>query len=323
MQYALSVIIGFAMLVGMTAPGAQPSFPQRPVRIFVGFPPGGTVDITARLLAQKMADAWKQPVLVENVPGATGTIAADRVAKSQPDGHSLILAGASAIVINQSLYGKLPYDPVRDLAPISQICTTANILAIHNDVAARNVKELVELAKAQPGKLTFASSGSGTSMHLAGELFKVLTHTDIVHVPYKGTAAYAPDLLSGRVSMIFGNMPDLLPLVRQGKLRGLAVTSAKRSSFAPELPTVAESGFPGFEVTTWYGFFAPSGTAEAIVRRIHAETLKALALPDVRARFVDLGLEVTGNTPEEFAQVILAEIPKWAKVIKDSGAKPD
>jgi len=323
MKRALNLVIGFATLVAMTGPAAQSSYPEKPVHILVGFPPGNFFDMVTRLLGQKLSEAWGRAILVENLPGATGMIAADRVAKSKPDGYTLIMAGPAAIVVNQSLYGKLPYDPVRDLAPIVQACAMTNILAVHNGVPARSVQELIALAKAQPGALTFASNGSGSSIHLAGELFKSATHTDIVHVPYKGSAPAVLNLVGGHVTMMFGNMPDILPHVREGKLRALAVTSAQRSSVAPELPTIAESGFPGFEVTAWLGLLAPAGTPAPIVRKIHAEGVKALALSDVRARFADLGLEPIGNSPEEFAQVIKEEIPKWAKLIKDSGAKPD
>jgi len=323
MKRALNLVIGFATLVAMTGPAAQSSYPEKPVHIFVGFPPGNFFDMVTRLLGQKLSEAWGRPVLVENLPGATGMIAAERAAKSKPDGYTLIMAGPAAIVVNQSLYGKLPYDPVRDLTPIVQVCAMTNILAVHKGVPARSVQELIALAKAQPGTLTFASNGSGSSIHLAGELFKSATHTDVVHVPYKGSAPAVLNLVGGHVTMMFGNMPDILPHMREGKLRALAVTSAKRSSVAPELPTIAESGFPGFEVTAWLGLLAPAGTPAPIVRKIDAETVKALALSDVRARFADLGLEPIGNSPEEFAQVIKEEIPKWAKVIKDSGAKPD
>lgn len=323
MKRALNLVIGFATLLAMTVPAAQSSYPEKPVHILVGFPPGGSLEIVARLLGQKLSEAWGQAVLIENLPGATGMIAADRVSKSKPDGYTLIMAGPAAIVVNQSLYGKLPYDPIRDFAPIVQACAMTNILAVHNGVPAHSVQELIALAKAQPGGLTFASIGSGSSVHLAGELFKTTASIDIVHVPYKGPAPAVLDLVGGRVTMMFGTMPGILPYVREGKLRALAVTSAKRSSVAPELPTIAESGFPGFEVTAWFGLLAPAGTPAPVIRKIHAETVKALALSDVRARFADLALESIGNSPEEFAQVIKEEIPKWAKVIKDSGAKPD
>jgi tripartite-type tricarboxylate transporter receptor subunit TctC len=323
MKRALNLVIGFATLAVMTGPAAQSSYPDKPVHIFVGFPVGGSTDIVTRLLGQKLSAGWSQAVLVENVPGATGMIAADRAAKSKPDGYTLIMAGSAAIVINQSLYGKLTYDPIRDLAPVSQVYSTAGVLAIHNGVPAHSVQKLIALAKAQPGRLTFASPGSGTSLRLAAELFKIMASIDIVHVPYKGNAPAVFDLVAGRVTMMFGSLPDLLPHVRDGKLRALAVTSAKRSSVAPELPTIAELGFPGIEATFWFGLLAPAGTPTPIVRKIHADAVKALALSDARERFADLGLEPIGNSPEEFAQVIRAEIPKWAKVIKDSGAKPD
>ncbi len=315
----------FALLALITVAGAtaQSSYPDKPVRIVVGFAPGAAVDISARLVGQKLSDAWGKPVLVENIAGAGGTIAVDRVAKSKPDGYTLVMAGSPAIAINPSLYGNLPYDPVRDFAPVTQVCFAPNILAVHNAVPARSVRELVTLARSQPGKLTFASAGTGTSQHIAGELFKSMAGIDIQHVPYKGTTTFMPDLIAGRVAMTFGNISVVLPAVREGKLRALAVTSAKRSTVVPDLPTMAESGFPGFDATVWFGILAPARTPAAIVSKLHLDALKALALPDLRNKFADLGMELIGNSPEEFSIVIKSEIQKWAKIIKESGAKPD
>jgi tripartite-type tricarboxylate transporter receptor subunit TctC len=260
--------------------------------------------------------------MVDNATGAGGNIAADRVAKAAPDGYTLGLLGEVQLVINPSLY-KLAHDPVKDFAPVSQVTVSPNVLVVHNAVPAKSVKELVALAKAQPGGLTFASGGSGSSPHMAAELFKSVAGLDIRHIPYKGVVVAIPDLLGGRVAMMFSPIGVVLPMVREGKLRALAVTSLRRSSAAPELLTIAESGFPGFEYTGWYGLLAPAGTPEAIVRKLHLETVKALALPDPRAKLADLGLEVIGNSPDEFAAFIKSEIPKWAKVIKESGIKPD
>ncbi len=322
MKQISGLIFGLLALLTVGSPAAQTTYPEKPIHIVVGFPPGSQPDIVARLLGQKLAEALGKAVVVENVTGAAGNIAADRVAKAAPDGYTLGLLSQTHIAINPSLY-KLAYDPVKDFAPVSQVTVSPNMLVVHNAVPAKSVKELVALAKAQPGGLTFASSGSGSGTHMAAELFKSTTALDIRHIPYKGVVAAIPDLLGGRVTMMFSPIPVVLPLVREGKLRALAVTSLRRSSAAPELPTIAESGYPGFEATNWYGLFAPARTPATIVRRLHLETVKALALPELRGKLTDLGMEVIGNSPDEFASVIKSEIPKWAKMIKESGIKPD
>jgi tripartite-type tricarboxylate transporter receptor subunit TctC len=301
---------------------AQSNYPEKPIRLVVGFPPGGPADIVARLLGQKFAEAWGKSVLVENVTGAAGNIAADRLAKAPPDGHTLGLLSDAQIVVNPGLY-KLPLDPVKDFVPISQVCVTPTILVVHNAVPAKNVGELVALAKARPGELTFASGGTGTSAHLPGELLKSMAGIDISHIPYKGAVLAIPDLLGGRVTMMFSPVSIVLPLVRDGKLRALAVTSLRRSSAVPELPTMDESGYRGFEAAIWLGLLAPAGTPTMIVGKLHLETVKVLARADVRAKLADLGFEFIGNSPDEFATVIKSEIPKWAKLIKESGIKPD
>ena len=322
MKQISGLMFGLLALLIAGSPAAQTTYPEKPIRIVVGFPPGSQPDTVARLLGQKFAEAWGKPVVIDNVTGAAGNIAADRVAKAAPDGYTLGLLGQAQLVINPSLY-KLAYDPVKDFAPVSQVTVSPNMLVVHNAVPAKSVKELVALAKAQPGGLTFASGGSGSAPHMAAELFKSVAGLDIRHIPYKGVVAAIPDLLGGRVTMMFSPIAVVLPLVREGKLRALAVTSLRRSSAAPELPTIAESGYPGFEVTVWNGLLAPARTPATIVRKLHLETVKALALPDLRAKLADLGLEGIGNSPDEFAAVIKSEIPKWAKVIKESGIKPD
>ena len=261
-------------------------------------------------------------MVIDNAAGAAGNIASDRVAKAAADGYTLGLLTEAQIAINPGLY-TLAFDPLKDFAPVSQVTVSAYILVIHNAVPAKSVKELVALAKAQPGGLTFASAGSGSAPHMVAELFKSVADLDIRHIPYKGVALAIPDLLGGRVTMMFGPIQTVLPVVGEGKLRALAVTSLKRSSAVPELPTIAESGYPGFEVTGWIGLLAPAGTPATIVRKLHLETVKTLALPDLRAKLADLGMEGIGNSPDEFATVIKSEIPKWAKVIKESGIKPD
>ena len=316
------LIVGLLALLIVESPAAQTTYPEKPIRMVVGFPPGGPPDVVARLLGQKFAKVWGKPVVIENVPGAAGTIAADRVAKAAPDGYTLGLLNNPEFVIYPSLH-KLAYDPVKDFAPVSQVTVSPLMLVVHNAVPAKDVQELIELARARPGELTFASSGSGSASHMTAELLKSVAGLDIRPIPYKGSVAAIPDLLGGRVAMIFSPMAAVLPLVREGKLRALAVTSLKRSSAVPELPTIAESGYPSFEGSLWSGLLAPAGTPATIVAKVHLETVKALALPDLRAKLADLGLEVIGNSPDEFAAVIKSEIPKWAKVIKESGIKPD
>jgi len=316
------LMFGLLALLIVGSPAAQTTYPEKPIRVVVGFPPGGQPDTVARLLGQKFTEAWGKPVVIHNVTGAAGNIAADRVAKAAPDGYTLGLLASPQLVINPSLY-KLAYDPVKDFAPVSQVTESPFVLVVDNAVPAKSVKELVALAKAQPGGLTFASSGSGSGPHMAAELLKSVAGLDIRHIAYKGVVAAIPDLLGGRVTMMFSPIVVVLPLAREGKLRALAVASLRRSSAVPELPTIAESGYPGFEVTGWQGLLAPAGTPSAIIRQVHLETVKALALPDLRAKLAGLGLDGIGNSPDEFAAVIKSEIPKWAKVIKESGIKPD
>jgi tripartite-type tricarboxylate transporter receptor subunit TctC len=300
---------------------AQTSYPDKPIRIIVGFAAAGPADLTARVIGEKFTDAWGQPVVIENVTGAGANIAGDRVAKAAPDGYTLLLASLAQLTINPALYDRMPYDTVKDVVPVTQAVFTPNILAVNNDVPAKTVAELVALARAQPGKLTFGSAGVGTSQHLAGELFKSMAHVDMQHVPYRGAAPVITDLLGGRISMFFGNVTAVLPQVQEGKLRGLAVTSLKRIAAAPDLPTLAESGFPGFDATASFGLVAPAGTPPAIIDKLNRETVRILASPDVRKRFAELGSEVIGNSPAEFSAVIKAEIPQWAKLIKDAGIR--
>ena len=316
------LMFGLLALLIVGSPAAQTIYPEKPIRMIVGFPAGSQVDTVARLLGQQFAEAWGTPVLIDNVSGATGNIGAARVRNATPDGYTLGLLGEAALVINPSLY-KVAYDPVKDFAPVSQVTVSSNMLVVHNAVPAKNFQELIKLARVQPGELTFASAGSGSATHLAAEMLKSMAGLDIRHIPYKGVVAAIPDLLGGRVTMMFSPIGLVLPVVREGKLRALAVTSLRRSSVTAELPTIAESGYPGFEVTGWYGLLAPARTPSAIIRKLHLETVKALALPDLRAKLADLGLEGIGNSPDEFAAVIKSVIPKWAKVIKESGIKPD
>src|SRR6201994_1300348 len=309
-----------ALLAAQTA-SAQSNYPNQPVKILVGFTPGTAPDLAARILADRFSEVWGSPVVVENVPGAGSNIATDQVAKATADGYTLLMGGNSSLVINPSLYETLPFDPVKDFAPTSQVFVAANGLAVPSELPVKSVADLAALAKASPGKLSYGHAGVGTSQHLAAELFKHMAHVEIASVPYRGTPALMPDLLAGRITMSFANIVNVVPLARQGKLRALAIASIKRSPLAPELPTMAESGYPGFEAVPWFGLVAPVGTPKNIVDKLHAETVKTLALPDVRKKFDELGIEPVGNTPAEFASVIKKEIPEWAKVIKDAGIK--
>ena len=321
----MKTIVGFLALLqaifGAAGATAQSNYPEKPVRILVGFTPGVAPDIAARLLADKFTEAWGKPVVVENVTGAGGNIATDRAAKAAPDGYTLLMGGNGSLVVSPGLYAKLSYDPVKDFVPITQVFIAANILAIPIDTPAKSLPELVAMVRAQPGKFTYGHAGVGTSQHLGGELFKYMAKLDLQPIAYRGTTALVPDLISGRLTMCFCNVVNVMPLAREGKLRVFAVTSLKRSGAAPDLPTMAESGYPGFEAVPWFGLMAPAGTPAAIIERLHRETVRVLALSDIRKKFDDLGLDIVGSAPAEFAALIRAEIPQWAKVIKEAGIK--
>ena len=321
MKLAANLFAALLVLLGAQTASAQSTYPNRPVKILVGFTAGTAPDLAARILSDRFSEVWGTPFVIENVPGAGGNIATDRVAKAAADGYMLVMGGNGSLVINPSLYETMPFDPIRDFAPISQIFIAANVLAVPPEVPVKTVAELVALAKGQPNKLSYAHAGVGTSQHLAAELFKYMAHVDIAAVPYRGSTALMPDLLAGRITMSFANIVNVLPLAREGKLRALAITSIKRSALAPELPTMAESGFPGFEAVPWFGLLAPAGTPKDVLDKLHGETVKTLAMPEVRKKFDELGLEPVGNTPAEFAAVIKKETPEWAKVIKDAGIK--
>jgi tripartite-type tricarboxylate transporter receptor subunit TctC len=326
LQKLLSRIIAVSFALVAAAPVAAQSngqnYPNKPIHIIVTFTPGGAPDILARLLAERLGVAWNQQVIVDNKPGAGGNIGADAVAKAPGDGYTLVVGTVGTHAINGALYQKMPYDMVKDFTPISLLATTPNLLVVHNGVPARNVQELIALGKKE-GKMTFASAGSGTSIHVSGELFKTMTGIDMSHVPYKGRASAIPDLLGGRVTMMFDNMPSSLPLVRDGKLRGLAVTSLKRSPAAPDIPTIAESGLPGFDAVSWFAVFSSPGTPKPIVDKLNAEIVRIIKSPEAGKRLMELGLDPVGSTPEELVTYQRAEIAKWTKVVKDSGAKAD
>ena len=318
-RHFLHLAAGAAALPAVSRMAGAQAYPSRPVRLLVGFAPGGPNDIVARLVGERLSAIWGKPVVIDNVTGVSGNLAADRVAKSAPDGYTLLMAAAAQIVVNLSLYQKMTFDPTKDLTPISQLSSFANILAVHNDVPAKTVQDLIALARKQPGD---ASGGVGTSNHLAGELFKSMASIDIRHVPYRSLALAVPDLLAGRVSMAFLST-TYLQLVREGKLRGFAVSSLKRAAAAPDLPTMAESGFPDFDATGWFGLMAPAGTSPAVVDKIQRDAVSILSLPELRKKLDELGLEPIGNTPAEFAAAIKSEISQWAKVIKEAGIKQD
>ena len=322
MKAICGLAISLALLVG---PGAfaQTSYPEQSVRILIGFPAGTAPDVAARIVADKLSINWGKPVVIENITGASGNIAADRAAKAPRDGYTLFMGGNSSLIMSVSLTDKLSFDPVKDFVPITQIFVAANLLVVHPDVPAKSVAELVALAKAKPGELTYGHTGTGSSQHLAAELFKYMAKVNIQPVSYRGSTAVLPDLLAGRITMGFTNVVNAAPLVREGKLRAFAVSSRKRSVAAPDLPTMIEMGYPDFEAVPWFGFLAPAGTPQAILDKVQRDTVAVLAMPDVRKRFEDNGLDVIGSTAAEFANVIKTEIPYWAKIIKEAGIKTE
>ena len=302
---------------------AQEKYPNRPVKIVLGFPPGQATDTVARAIAQKLGETTGQIFIVENRPGAAGIIGTDLVAKSPADGYTLVMGSSGVMAVNPGLYSKLPYDPVKDFAPITVAVTVPLFLVANPNFPPNTVAELVVYAKANPGKVNYASGGSGVTNHLAMELFKSVAGLDMVHVPYKGGPPALTDLIAGQVNVMFETGPGALPHVKSGKLKAIAVGGSKRSAAMPNLPTVAESGFPGFEAVAWIGISAPIGTPKEIITKLNSEIVKIVHLPDVKERFLGLGAESVGNTPEEFAIYLKAEIIKWGKVVKDSGAKVD
>ncbi len=316
---ALKVVAFLALLLGTPVAQAQSGFPDKAVRILVGYSPGSAPDMVARMMAERLSESWAKPVVVDNVTGAGGNIAAERVAKSLADGYTLLLTGNANMVINPSLYEKLGYDSLKDFAPITQLTFTPNVLVAHNDLPARTVQDVVAIAKSEQGKLNFGSSGTGTSGHLAGELLKWMARIELQHIPYRGPPY--PDLMGGRLHLCFCNIASALPLAREGKLRALAVTSIKRSPTAPDLPTIAEQGYPGFDASGWFGLVAPAGTPEAVIQKVHRDSVALLQDPGFRRKFEDIGMVVIANSPAEFATVIRTELPIWAKVIKDAGLR--
>jgi tripartite-type tricarboxylate transporter receptor subunit TctC len=298
------------------------SYPSKPVRFIVGFPPGGATDVVARTISQKLGDALGQAVVVDNRPGAASNIAGELVATSPKDGHTIFL-GTVSTSINPSLYRKLPYDPQRDFAPVTQVTSTPFIVAVHPSMPARDLKELIALAKTRPGAITYASAGSGSGGHLFVEMFASMARVKLLHVPYKGAAPATTATLSGETQVLFDNIVTTLAHTRSGKLRGLAVTTAQRSAAAPELVTVAEAGVPGYDANAWFGVFVPAGAPQPVIERLHSEIVKILKIPDTRKTFLSLGAEPAGSTPAEFGRFFADEVAKWAKVVKFSGAQVD
>ena len=312
----------FLFSLGVAAALAQP-YPSRPIRWIIPFSPGGPSDIIGRFFSTKLTDALGKQVVVDNRGGATGIIAFEIAARAVPDGYTVLQAGASGLTTNPHLHAKLPYDVQRDFKLVTQLVATPNLLVVHPSMTARSVKEVVELAKAKPGQLAYASGGTGTSNHLSWEMLKFYTGIELVHVPFKGTGPALTSVLGGQTQMMFSNMLPAMPHVRTGKLLGLAVTSAERSPAAPNLPTVAESGIPGYETTSWHGVVVPAGTPNAVVKRLYTELRQITQQPDVKDRFAQDGTQVVGSTPEEYAATVKSESAKWAKIIKAAGIKAE
>jgi len=313
-------VAGLAITVSFA--GAQP-YPSKAIRMVVPFPPGGPNDILGRLIAQRLTAQVGQQVVIDNRGGAGGIIGAELAARAVADGYTLLFGGTAPLSINPWLHKQLPYDPIKDFVAVSLVGTAPSLLVTHPNVPVKTVRDLIALAKAKPGQLNFASAGIGTPPHLAGELFKSMAGVDMVHVPYKGGGPALTDLLAGQVGIYFSGISSALPFVKEAKLHGIAMTSAKRSAVMPEMPTIAESGLPGYEVGNWYAIVAPAATPQPIVARLNTEINKTLALPDVKQRFLDLAADPAGSTPGDLSAYIRSEIAKWGKVIKIAGIKPE
>jgi tripartite-type tricarboxylate transporter receptor subunit TctC len=319
MRFFFATLLALGLNANFVNANAQERYPSKPLRIVVPFAPGGSTDIFARLIGERLGGALGQPVVIENRAGAGGNIGAEVVARSTPDGYTLLMATTGVMAINNALYKSMTYDAAKDFEPVIFIASITNVLIVPQDFPAKNVAELVALAKREPGKLSFASSGAGSSTHMSAELFKSLTGTDILHIPYKGSGQALPDLISGRVSMMFENAPGAVSYIKAGKVRALAVTGLRRAAALPELPTVAESGVPGYESLSWSGFAAPAGTPREIIRKINGETAAILATSDMRAKLAEQGAEAVGGPPEQFAEHVRAEREKWSRLIRSRG----
>ena len=318
----MRLLTGIVVALAATLAQAQ-AWPNKPIKYIVNFAPGGTTDILGRMVAAGLSSTLGQPVVVENKPGQAGSIGAAECARAAPDGYTLCGGTISSHAINVSLYSKLPYDPLKDFAPITLLASLPNMLIVHPSLNVGSVKELVTLLKANPNKYSFGSAGNGTSQHISGELFKIMSGTQMQHIPYKGSGPMIPDLIAGTIQLSFENITTAYPQVKGGKVKALAVTSAKRSFVAPEVPTMAEAGLPGYDISSWQAMYAPAGTPREIVARLHAETAKILRSPENAKKLQDLGLDAGGITPEELTGFMRAEIPRLGKVVKESGAKVD
>jgi tripartite-type tricarboxylate transporter receptor subunit TctC len=318
----IPLVAALVLSAASTMAHAQ-AWPSKPIRYIVPFAAGGTTDILARTISEKLSIALGQPVVVENKPGAGGGVGAAETAKAAPDGYTIMGGTISTHAINATLYSKLPYDPVKDFIPITLIARVPNMLVINNDIPAKNVAELIALMKASPGKWSFASSGNGTSQHLSGELFKGMAGVEMQHIPYKGSPPALTDVMGGQVNMTFDNITTAWVLAKGGKLRAIAVTTAQRSPVAPDVPTLAESGLPGYEIGSWQGVFAPAGTPPDIVKRLNTEIVKIINSPDVQKKLLELGAEPVANSSEDFTAFVKTEVVKWGDVVKKSGAKVD
>lgn len=319
MKHVLNAMV--VLLALLTSSAMAQSYPTRPIRIIVAYTPAGTTDILARIIGQKMSESWGQPVIVENRAGAAGNIGTELAAKATPDGYTLIMGTAGTHGINVSLYRKLSWHSLKDFAPVSLVAMVPNIMVVNNSLPVKSVKDLIAYAKANPGKLSYGSPGNGSTAHLSMELFKSMTGTNLVHIPYKGSAGVLADVMGGQIAVTIDNMPVYLPQVKAGKIRALAVSPVKRSSAAADISTIAESGVPGYDSGAWFGLLAPAGTPRTIVDKLSAETARILKLPDVSGRISELGAEPVGSTPEQFTALIKSEIAKWAKVIKDANVE--
>ena len=319
----VSTLAGVGAYAQSGVPGNAQTFPSKTIRLIVTFPPGGSSDMAARIIAPKLAERLGQAVVIENRPGAGGGIGVDLVAKAAPDGHTIVMAPAGALTANIHLYKNLPYDPVKDLAPVILIGTSPFVLAANPALPAATIREVVALARAKPGTLTYASGGNGTAMHLSGELLKSMSGTDIVHVPYKGTGPAVTAVIAGDTQLAVADVTSILPHVKSGRLKVLGLLSRERSTLAPEIPTLAETGLPGYDSIGWFALMAPAATPTAIIARLNAEVAALLQLSDVRERFLNAALEAQPGTPEELARFIASETAKWARVIKEAGVKID
>ncbi|MBX9845104.1 MAG: tripartite tricarboxylate transporter substrate binding protein [Xanthobacteraceae bacterium] len=316
-------VLGLAAVCAVSFAAPAADYPARPVTILVAFTPGGPSDVLSRIIGKRLQEILHQPFIIENRPGAGGNIAAEQVKNATPDGYTLLMGNNSILATNAALYKKLNYDAEKDFLPISLVGTQANILVVNPNVPANSMQELIALAKASPGALNFASSGHGAAAHLAGELFKTEAKINIVHVAYKGAAPALQDVVAGHVQMMFATAASVIGLIKQGKVRALAVTTPKRTALLPDLPTVDELGLKGFDATTWHGLVAPAGTPKEVIDALHIATTEALKDPATQKALTDLGVDIIGNTPREFADYIKSEIPKWTAVVKASGAQVD